>query len=66
MFFFSLNSFFSNGAEAESLHIEIVKCEDEGLTGFQVHNEDEVNENKVTGNPGSSCKLCEVYRQKHW
>lgn len=66
MFLFSLNSFFSNGAEAESLHIEIVKCEDEGLTGFQVHNDSEVNENKVTGNQGSSCRLFEVYRQKRW
>ena len=50
MFLFSLNSFLSNGAEAESLHIEIVKCEDEGVMGFQAHSENEVNENKVTGN----------------
>lgn len=34
MFLFSLNSFLSNGAEAESLNIEIRKCEDEGLEGF--------------------------------
>lgn len=46
MFSISLNSFLSNGAEAESLHIENVNCEDEGLRHFQVHNEIEVNENK--------------------
>lgn len=66
MFLFSLNSFLSNRAEAESLHIEIVKCEDEGVRGFQVHSENEVNENKVTGNQESSCRLCEMWRQKHW
>lgn len=65
MFLFSLNSFLSNGAEAESLCIEIVKCEDEGLAGFQVHSENEVNENKVAGNRESSCRLWEVWRQKH-
>lgn len=31
---FSLYSFLSKGAEAESLYIELVKCEDEGVTGF--------------------------------
>lgn len=65
MFLFSLNSFLSNGAEAESLHIEIVKCEDEGLVGLQVHRENEVNENKVSGNQENSCRLREVWRQKH-
>lgn len=65
MFLFSLNSFLSNGAEAESLHIEIVKCEDEGLVGLQVHCENEVNGNKVSGNQESFCRLCEVWRQKH-
>lgn len=34
MFLFSLNSFLFNGAEAESLNIEVRKCEDEGLEGF--------------------------------
>jgi len=64
MFLFSLNSFLSNGAE--SLHIEIVKCEDEGLTAFQVHSENEINKNKVSGSQESSCRPAEMWRQKHW
>lgn len=58
LFLFSLNSFLSNGAEAESLNIEIRKCEDEGLVGFQVHSENEMNENKVAGNQDCFYRLC--------